>query len=65
LGKQAVENLNKEGLKPNFHQLEIDNNESVVAFANYLKEKYGGLDILVNNAAILLRVLLLNFLFLH
>ncbi len=60
-----MENLNKEGLKPNFHQLEIDNNESVVAFANYLKEKYGGLDILVNNAAILLRVLLLNFLFLH
>ncbi len=60
MGKQAVEKLNKEGLKPNFHQLEIDNNDSVAAFANYLKEKYGGLDILVNNAAILLRVLLLN-----
>ena len=60
MGKQAIEKLEKEGLKPHFHQLEIDNNDSVAAFANYLKEKYGGLDILVNNAAILLRVLLLN-----
>jgi len=52
LGKQAIEELKKEGLKPHFHQLEIDNNESVVAFATYIKDNYGGLDVLVNNAAI-------------
>jgi hypothetical protein len=40
LRKQPVEKLNKEGSKPNFHQLEIDKNDSVVAFANYLKQKY-------------------------
>jgi carbonyl reductase 1 len=56
LGKQAIEKLNNEGLKPNFHQLEIDNDESVRTFASYLKEKYGGIDILINNAAILLMV---------
>ena len=56
MGKQAIEKLNNEGLKPNFHQLEIDNDESVRTFANYLKEKYGGIDILINNAAILLMV---------
>ena len=56
MGKQAIEKLEKEGLKPHFHQLEIDNNESVVAFAKYIKDNYGGLDVLVNNAAIALKV---------
>ena len=56
MGKQAIEKLNEEGLKPHFHQLEIDNKESVRAFASYLKEKHGGIDILINNAAILLYV---------
>ena len=36
--------------------IEIDNKESVRAFASYLKEKHGGIDILINNAAILLYV---------
>ena len=59
MGKQAVENLNKEGIRTSFHQLEIDNKESVKKFADYLKQKYGGLNVLVNNAAILCRVLIL------
>lgn len=56
LGKKAVEELKKEGLTPIFHQLEINNKESVKKFAEYISHKYGGLDILVNNAAILLLV---------
>ena len=56
MGKEAIEKLNKEGLKPNFHQLEIDKDESVKEFSNYIAQKYGGLDVLVNNAAILLLV---------
>jgi carbonyl reductase 1 len=51
-GKKAVEELESEGFKVNFHQLDIDNIDSIKKFASYIKEKYQGLDILVNNAAI-------------
>lgn len=51
-GEQAVEDLKKEGLNPNYHQLDITDTKSVEAFRDYIKEKYGGIDILVNNAAI-------------
>lgn len=51
-GKAAVEQLNKLSLKPEFHRLDIDDEESIKTFAKFLKEKHGGLDVLVNNAAI-------------
>ncbi|XP_047036976.1 carbonyl reductase [NADPH] 1-like [Helicoverpa zea] len=51
-GKKAVADLEKEGLKPKFHQLDITNKKSVEVFRDYIKEKYGGIDVLVNNAAI-------------
>lgn len=51
-GKAAVEELNKLSLKPEFHQLDVDSEESIRTFAKFLKEKHGGLDVLVNNAAI-------------
>jgi len=51
-GEQAVEVLKKEGLNPSFHLLDIDNKSSVEALRDYMKEKYGGVDIMVNNAAI-------------
>ncbi|CAH1404201.1 unnamed protein product [Nezara viridula] len=51
-GKKAVEELNKLGLKPEFHQLEIDDADSVANFAEFIRKKHGGIDILVNNAAI-------------
>ena len=45
----------------NFHQLDIENTDSINALASYIKNKYGGLDILINNAAILYQVInLLN-----
>ena len=52
LGLSAVKELEKENVKARFHQLDIDNQESIDRFAKYLKEKHGGLDVLVNNAAI-------------
>ncbi|XP_059178429.1 carbonyl reductase [NADPH] 1-like [Physella acuta] len=52
LGKQAVSDLEKENLHPKFHQLDIDDHNSVVRIRDFLKENYGGLDILVNNAGI-------------
>uniref|UniRef100_A0A4W5MP82 Carbonyl reductase 1 n=1 Tax=Hucho hucho TaxID=62062 RepID=A0A4W5MP82_9TELE len=48
----AVESLNSEGLKPLFQQLDIDDPESVRAARDFFKEKYGGLDVLINNAGI-------------
>jgi len=51
-GKKAADELKQEGLMASFHQLDIDNLESINRFASYLKNKYDGIDILVNNAAI-------------
>ena len=55
-GKKAVAELATEGLTAHFHQLDIDNLDSIKAFAAYIKNKYNGLDILVNNAAIAYKV---------
>lgn len=54
-GKEAVEKLRKEGLNPQFHQLDVTDRNSVKVFANHLKDKHGGLDILINNAGILVK----------
>ncbi|XP_013192568.2 carbonyl reductase [NADPH] 3-like [Amyelois transitella] len=51
-GLKAVEDLKKEGLNPNYHQLDITSTKSIETFRDYIKEKYGGIDVLVNNAAI-------------
>ena len=55
-GRAAVEQLKKLGLNPQFHQLDIDDEASIIRLRNYLKENYGGLDVLVNNAAIFLEL---------
>lgn len=44
------------GLSPHFHQLDIDDAASISKFADYIKKTYGGLDALVNNAAIAYKV---------
>ncbi|XP_023215227.1 carbonyl reductase [NADPH] 1-like [Centruroides sculpturatus] len=51
-GKDAVNKLEKLGLKPKFHLLNISNLESIRQLRDYLKETYDGLDVLVNNAGI-------------
>jgi carbonyl reductase 1 len=49
----ALDELKKLGLNNvRFHQLDIDNQQSIDQFAAYLKDKYSGFDLLVNNAAI-------------
>ena len=52
MGHKAVQELEKDGIKVKFHQLDIDNQESIANFAKFIRDTYGGLDILVNNAAI-------------
>lgn len=51
-GKAAVSELNKMQLHPKFHQLDIDDLQSIKRFRDFLKSSYGGLDVLVNNAGI-------------
>merc|ERR1711862_270324 len=51
-GKAAVAELNKEGLMPKFHVLDIGKEETIVRLRDFLKERHGGIVILVNNAGI-------------
>lgn len=51
-GQKAVEQLQKEGLNPKCHQLDVLDTSSIRALRDYLKNTYGGLDLLVNNAGI-------------
>uniref|UniRef100_G1TXK8 Carbonyl reductase (NADPH) n=1 Tax=Oryctolagus cuniculus TaxID=9986 RepID=G1TXK8_RABIT len=51
-GRAAVQQLQDEGLSPRFHQLDITDLQSIRALRDFLLREYGGLDVLVNNAAI-------------
>lgn len=51
-GRAAVQQLQAEGLSPLFHQLDIDDRQSIRALRDFLRKEYGGLDVLVNNAGI-------------
>ena len=55
-GKEALKSLNAEGLDAKFHQLDIDDSASIDRLRDFLKEQYGGLDVLVNNAGIAFKV---------
>lgn len=52
-GLEAVKKLNDLGLKPQFHQLDVSDRNSIKEIAEYIKTKHGGFDVLVNNAGIL------------
>lgn len=51
-GQEAVNSLSKVGCSAEFHQLDIISPDSIQKFKKFLGEKYGGLDVLVNNAGI-------------
>jgi len=51
-GTAAVNKLKELGLSPIFHQLDINDIDSVTKFRDNLKSTDGGIDILVNNAAV-------------
>ncbi|CAH2240126.1 jg6380 [Pararge aegeria aegeria] len=52
-GQEAIKNLKKEGFNPLFHQLDVTDKDSVKVFADFLKRKHSGLDILINNAGVI------------
>lgn len=51
-GQQALQKLQEEQLKPLFHQLDIDDLESIRTLRAFMLQKYEGIDVLVNNAGI-------------
>ena len=55
-GRQAVEQLNKEGLDPQFLHLDVASIESIEAAKKEVEKKYGRLDVLVHCAGLLLAV---------
>ncbi|XP_049641812.1 carbonyl reductase [NADPH] 3 [Suncus etruscus] len=55
-GQAAVKQLQAEGLSPRFHQLDIDDPQSIRALRDFLRKEYGGLNVLVNNAGIAFKV---------
>ncbi|XP_038222176.1 carbonyl reductase [NADPH] 1-like [Zerene cesonia] len=52
-GTDAVNSLKNEGFNPLFHQLEVTDKKSVQAFADHIKQNHKGIDILINNAAVI------------
>lgn len=53
-GKNAVEMLSEEGLSVTFCRLDVTEEESIRDAAEFVKKEFGELDILINNAGVLL-----------
>lgn len=50
-GQQAVAQLESEGLSPRFLELDVTSDDSVAAAAAAIRERHGGIDIVISNAA--------------
>ena len=51
-GQKALKQLQSEGLNAKYHQLDIDDIESIKRLKDDIVSLYGGIDILINNAGI-------------
>ncbi|KAL8438192.1 hypothetical protein ACSSS7_000369 [Eimeria intestinalis] len=51
-GKEALAKLEAEGYKPSLEQLDVADDQSIQRFAETVKNKYGEIDTLINNAGI-------------
>ncbi|XP_078512069.1 carbonyl reductase [NADPH] 1-like [Lissotriton helveticus] len=57
LGEASVKKLHEEeGLTSHFHQLDITDLQSIRTLRDFMKKKYGGIDVLINNAGIAFKV---------
>lgn len=55
-GEEAKKALESEGLHPEILELDVDSAESIRLARKTVTDKYGRLDVLVNNAGVLYRV---------
>lgn len=55
-GEEAIRKLKEKNLVAHYHQLDITDEDSIIKFKNYLVDKHGGIDLLVNNAGIAFKV---------
>ena len=53
-GRDAVAGLAREGLHPRYHALDITDEAAITRLRDHLREQYGGIDVLVNNAGLCL-----------
>lgn len=53
-GEAAQQKLANQGLGVAYHQLDVTDSESIQRLANDIRQQYGRLDILINNAGILI-----------
>ena len=53
-GRAAADSLGREGLDVRFARLDVADPESVGAFARFMQKEHGRVDVLVNNAGIML-----------
>jgi NAD(P)-dependent dehydrogenase (short-subunit alcohol dehydrogenase family) len=52
-GEAAIEKLAKQNLVADFHVLDVTDGRSIAALRDFLKNRYGHLDVLINNAGII------------
>ncbi|MCB0210392.1 MAG: SDR family NAD(P)-dependent oxidoreductase [Anaerolineae bacterium] len=50
-GEAAVRQLQAEGLSPQFHVLDVTDDKSITAFAEFIEQQHGGVDVVISNAA--------------
>lgn len=53
-GRAACDKLVAQGLQVEYHALEVTAPQSIMALAAFLQEKFGGADVLINNAGIMI-----------
>jgi len=53
-GQAAQQKLANEGLEVTYHQLDVTDSESIQRLANDIRQQYGRLDALINNAGVLI-----------
>ncbi|MBO9129510.1 SDR family oxidoreductase [Bacillus sp. 165] len=53
-GKKAVSSLQKQGVDISFVELDVDHMESIQNAVEYVQQRYGRLDVLINNAGVYL-----------
>lgn len=60
-GEEAVAKLKAQNFNPKFHQLDINDEKSISEFKEHLLKEHGGIDILINNAGMAFKAIIIKF----